>query len=101
MRDTVQTSGNQAPISFAAQSTSSSQFQGKQARILVPYGFSLFCSCSLFLPSLLPTTGQYWFPLKGELYSPIFVDYPEEVFLGDEGFPACNRLSNSRDRASI
>ena len=25
---------------------------------------------------------------KGEYYSPIFVDYPEEVFLGDEGFLA-------------
>ncbi|MDJ0614704.1 MAG: ABC transporter permease [Rhizobiaceae bacterium] len=46
---------------------------------LVLFGLSLF---SEFLANDRPILVSF----KGEIYTPVFNDYPEEVFLGDEGF---------------
>ncbi len=46
---------------------------------MILFGLSLFTE---FLANDRPVLVSF----KGELYSPVFTDYPEEVFLGEDGF---------------
>ncbi|MEM8652767.1 MAG: ABC transporter permease [Pseudomonadota bacterium] len=85
MRDTVQTAETKRPFLSPLNQRRLANFKANRRGYWSLWIFLVLFILSLFA-EFIANDRPILVSFKGEFYSPIFVDYPEEVFLGDEGF---------------